>query len=103
MSYSIIQTTCKDNTEAKMIATALLETNLAACIQLQNIESVYLWEGTVCENQEVLLSIKTLSSTFSEISECIQELHSYDVAEIIEVEIKRGSKAYLSWIEQVVT
>lgn len=59
MKAIIIQTTCSDKNQAKKLAKVLLEKRLAACLQLSNIESFYKWEGEFCNDNEVLLSIKT--------------------------------------------
>ena len=51
--------------EAKKIARALVETRLAACVNIvPKIESVYRWEGKVEEGQEYLLLIKTTAESF---------------------------------------
>lgn len=98
MSYIIVQTTCSSNEEAKHIASVLLEEKLAACIQISEVNSYYIWHGEVCEDTEKLLSIKTKKSNFKKIKSKIKENHSYDLPEIIEIPITNGSNKYLNWI-----
>ncbi|WP_320035893.1 divalent-cation tolerance protein CutA [Halarcobacter sp.] len=100
MKAIIIQTTCSNKKEAKNIAETLLEKKLAACLQLSDIESFYKWEGEFCNDTEVLLSIKTKKKHFEKIESIIKELHSYDVPEIIAIDINNMSKDYKKFISE---
>lgn len=98
MRAVIIQTTCSSKTEAKNIAKVLIDEKLAACVQLQEIESYYSWNEEFCSDYETLLSIKTRKENFEKVKSKIKELHSYDVPEIIEIDITNSSKKYLKFI-----
>jgi len=98
MKMVIVQTTCSTRTEAKNIAKKLIDKKLAACIQLSEIESVYVWKEEFCCDIETLLSIKTRKENFEKLKSEIKELHSYDVPEIIEIDITNASKKYLKFI-----
>ena len=98
MKNCVIQTTCKDKKEAKRIAKILLKNKLAACIQISNINSLYVWNSELCEDKEKLLNIKTQMKHFKKIKRKIKENHSYDVPEIICLEIKKLSKKYKKFI-----
>ncbi|MFA9374925.1 MAG: divalent-cation tolerance protein CutA [Poseidonibacter sp.] len=98
MSAVIIQTTCSSKIEAKNIAKVLIDTKLAACIQLSDIESFYSWNDEFCSDVETLLSIKTRKENFEKVKSKIKELHSYDVPEIIQIDITNSSKKYLKFI-----
>ncbi len=100
MSYIIIQTTCSNKIEAKSIAKNLIENKLAACIQMSEIESFYTWENKICNEKEILLSIKTKKENFKKIKSKIKELHSYDVPEIISLRIENASKEYKKFIRK---
>ncbi|WP_321469100.1 divalent-cation tolerance protein CutA [Halarcobacter sp.] len=100
MKAIIIQTTCSDKNQAKKLAKVLLEKRLAACLQLSNIESFYKWEGEFCNDNEVLLSIKTKKKNFEKIESIIKELHSYDVPEIIAIDVNNISKDYKKFISK---
>lgn len=85
--------------EASRIATALVESQLAACVNIVGpIESIYRWQGKVENAQEFLLLVKTVSSQSAAVIKRIRELHSYDLPEAIEVGIDGGSADYLKWI-----
>jgi len=100
MKLLLVQTTCASKDEAKKIAKVLIEKNLAACIQMSKIESYYMWKNEFCNDEEILLSIKTKKENFKKIKSKIKELHSYDVPEIIGLDISDVSKEYKKFIEK---
>ena len=92
----VITTTNIEN--AKAVASSLVKERLAACVQMSNINSVYEWDGEVCNDQEVLMFIKTRESLFDSVKTKIEEIHAYDLPEIIRVKIDDGNEGYLKWI-----
>ena len=100
MNITIVKTTCKDKKEAKNISKSLIKEKLAACVQMQKIKSIYFWNNKLCEDKEILLSIKTKKSLFSQVKDRILELHSYEVPQIIELEITNISENYKKFIEK---
>jgi len=98
--YSMVITTAASLEEANSIAKVLLDNRLAACVQMFNIKSMYIWQGEVCESGEVALHIKSKTILFNEIKKAIKANHSYDVPEIIQIPITDGSSEYLEWIKE---
>ena len=98
MKLAIVQTTCEDINEAKKIAKILLDEKLAACIQISDVQSLYIWKDKLCNDNEKLLSIKTKKKNFKKIQRKIKENHSYDLPEIISIEIEDASKEYKKFI-----
>ena len=98
MNAVIIQTTCASVSEAKNIGKTLIDEKLAACIQLSEIESLYMWNEEFCCDNETLMSIKTRKENFEKVKSRIKELHSYDVPEIIQIDITNASKKYIKFI-----
>lgn len=98
MKAIIVQTTCSSKEEAKDIAKVLIEEKLAACVQLSQIESLYNWKNEFCCDNETLLNIKTRKDNFEKIKSKILELHSYDLPEIIQLDIANASEEYLKFI-----
>ena len=96
--YSIIISTFPDKEAAKKTAKLLIEEKSAACVQILPIESVYSWQGEICEDAEFLLLIKTKTALFEKAAALIKTYHSYDVPEIIQLPISDGLPAYLDWI-----
>jgi len=98
--YSIIITTAGSKDAAKKIANLLIEKKLAACIQMFPIESVYFWQGKICEDDEVTLFIKSKTELFEEIKAAIKTAHEYEVPEIIQIPVTNGLPEYLKWIDE---
>jgi periplasmic divalent cation tolerance protein len=94
-----IQITCGSAAEAELIASALVEQRLAACVQQLPIRSTYRWNGAVERDDEILLLVKTRLARYSDVERTVLELHSYDVPAITCVEIVSGSRSYLDWID----
>ena len=95
--YSIITATYPDKESAKRTAKLLVEQRLAACVQIFPIESVYLWQGEICDECEVMLLVKSRVALFDKIVAVIRENHSYEVPEIAQVPITDGLPEYLKW------
>jgi periplasmic divalent cation tolerance protein len=99
----LILTTCGSLEEARSIAHALVERQLAACVNIvPQIESVYRWKDEVETATEWLLLIKTTAEVVDRTRQALTELHSYEIPECIEIAIESGSPAYLNWIGESV-
>ena len=96
----LVLVTAPDQESANLIAKALLEEKLAACVNiLPGLTSLYNWEGELQDEQEVQLFIKTrLDLLEGKIIPLILELHPYDLPEIIAILVVGGSSPYLDWI-----
>jgi len=99
--YCVILTTCGNKEESEKLARLLIESQLAACVQITGVTSFYEWDGTINRDNEQLLLIKAKSAHYDKIEEFISQNHSYDVPEIIQLPISDGSEAYLKWIAAV--
>jgi len=101
MAAIIVLTTAGSKDEAKRIAQSLVESRLAACVNMINkVESVYRWEDNVQTAEEWLLLIKTTSANFEPVKEAIHKLHSYELPECISVEIADAEEGYMKWIKE---
>ncbi len=95
MSFLAVFITASSADEADRLAGALVEESLAACVNIVGAcRSVYRWEGKVVRDDEVLLLAKTSRDRFPELERRVRELHSYDVPEIIGVELAEVSGEY---------
>ena len=61
---------------ARKLARRLVQDRLAACVNIiENVTSVYKWEGRIEEDAELLLVIKTQDSRLQELMDRISEIH----------------------------
>jgi len=85
--------------EARRIATALVAEQLAACVNVvDNIHSIYRWQGVVESAAESLMLIKTRGNLLPAIELRMRELHSYEVPELVALPIRLGAQPYLDWL-----
>lgn len=95
----VILVTAGSEAEAEKIATALVEEQLAACVNiLSPIRSLYRWEGKVADDREWLLLIKTRAERFAAVEAKVKALHSYQVPEVIALPIVAGAEGYMRWL-----
>lgn len=100
-TINLILCTCPDRDTAEEIAAKLIESGLAACVNIvPGITSIYRWQGKTEKDPEVLLLIKTASSRLQELQQKLVEMHPYDVPEIIALPIEHGHIPYIEWVEQ---
>ena len=98
----LVLTTCADEEEAGKISEGLVDAKLAACVSVLPANSTYWWKGRVEKSQEQLLLVKTTSARLKKIREFIKKISSYELPEIIEIDIK-GEKKYLEWLRNATT
>ena len=102
----VILNTCGSEAEAHKLASLLVDTQLAACVNvigagvLGGVRSFYRWQGKVESASEWLLLIKTSRDCFDRVRAAIEDAHSYEVPEIIALPIVEGAPAYLSWMDE---
>lgn len=91
--------TCRDKDEAQRIVHELLDGKLIACASIfPEIESIYRWEGKIEKGREVKVILKTVPDHFDTIRKHILSQCSYEVPEIVQIDIANGHLPYLSWV-----
>lgn len=91
--------TFSDIEKARLIGTALIESQLAACVNLcPGIESIYRWQGQVETSAEVLAIFKTTPQVYPTFESRLRELHPYDVPEIVALRPEQVSETYARWV-----
>ena len=92
-------TTTPDRTLALAIAARLVETRLAACVQVGGpVSSTYRWQEKIETAEEWVCVSKCRADQFGDVERVIAELHPYEVPEIVAVPILTGSTKYLHWL-----
>jgi periplasmic divalent cation tolerance protein len=96
----VVLNTCSSSEEAEKIARRLIETRLAACVNvLAGARSFYRWQGAIEDAAEYLLLIKTSRACFPDLRAELERLHSYELPEIIVLPIMDGSPNYMNWLD----
>lgn len=95
----VVLTNCPDVASADRIARALIEQQLAACVnRLGPVASVYRWQGRTEHVLEVPLLIKTTRERYPAVEAAIRADHPHQVPEIIALPIVAGFAPYLRWL-----
>ena len=93
-----------DETLASEIAVHLLEHGQVACCQTVGpMHSQYRWQGKIVAASEYLLLLKTQRQQLAALESAIQQMHPYDVPEIVVTTISAGHAPYLDWLRQETT
>ena len=96
-----MQTTVGDRSQAETLAKNLIVAKLAACAQVSGpIKSFYDWQGLMRQEQEYLLSMKTLKTRQAALAEYICAHHPYTTPEVIVMPISFANRAYCDWVAQ---
>ena len=88
-----------DKRSAKKISKLLLKKQLAACVSLKNINSIYEWKGKIEEVNEVEIIIKRKSELKNALIVFLQKQISYDVPQIIYKKFN-SEKKYSNWVNK---
>jgi periplasmic divalent cation tolerance protein len=98
--YIQVVTTTDSSDLAGRIARSLLESRAAGCVQVFGpVQSKYWWKGKIEEAEEWVCMIKARSVDYERIEALIEQVHSYDVPEILAFPVQRGSRRYVEWLE----
>ena len=92
--------TTSNRREAGRIAEAVVTKKLAACANLiPSVTSIFRWKGRIQRSHEALLIVKTSAHRYPALARLVRSMHSYEVPEIIALEVKQGLRPYLEWVQ----
>jgi periplasmic divalent cation tolerance protein len=95
----LILTTVPDDRTGETLAHTLVEERLAACVNLlPPMTSIYRWRNAVERDAERQVIVKTTRDRIAAVRERIGQLHSYELPELIVLNVEDGSPRYLDWI-----
>jgi periplasmic divalent cation tolerance protein len=88
---------------AEHLVTTLVEERLVACGNIvPGLVSVFRWQGAVERETETLVVLKTVESAVPVLLRRANELHPYEVPEILVVPVEAGHGPYLDWVVESV-
>jgi len=102
LMFSLVYITAGNMEEARKIGKKLVEERLVACVNLFPITSIFRWQGSIDEENEVAIIAKTKTGKVKNVEKRVKELHSYDVPCVVSFNIDEGLKDYLDWIGESV-
>ena len=96
-------TTLSASADCDRFARTLVEERLAACVNvLPPMRSTYRWKGTVEQDDERQVVIKTTADRVDALRTRVRELHPYELPEFIVLSVADGDRGYLDWIGESV-
>ena len=98
MKFTIIISTYPTKKLVSEIATELVKSKIAACVNFSKISSIYSWDGKIENNSEYIAIFKTSLKNKNLLKKRIKDSHPYDVPEIVELSPNSVNKPYLKWL-----
>lgn len=85
---------------AQELAAKLVNEQLAACVNLLPVVSVYRWQGALETDSETTLVIKVAAQGVDALRERLVALHPYDVPEVVVLAVDAAAShgPYVDWV-----
>lgn len=96
-----VATTVASRAEAQALARKMVEAKLAACAQIEGIESVYIWEGALQQEGEFRILFKTVEARYDALEAALKAAHPYSLPMILAVPAARVSVDCARWVEEM--
>ena len=94
----LISTFSDEQSLINLSKTLVVEKKLCACVNYTRINSLYVWESELKQEEEFIAFFKTTSSCIQALKAEILAHHPYKVPEIVIIQMDDVSSKYLSWI-----
>jgi periplasmic divalent cation tolerance protein len=92
-------TTVASPDEAQVLARGLIDSRLAACVQVQGpVTAYYRWQGEVETGQEYRLTVKFSAARSAELKDWLLRHHPYETPQWLAVAAKDASADYANWV-----
>ena len=100
VKFCFIYVTVENFKQAEIIAELAIKNKLCACANIfPEIHSMFEWEGKVNLEKETVLILKTIESKFQKLEKLISENHTYETPCILKLDILKGNKKFLNWLQ----
>jgi len=95
----LIHTSVSSMSEATILTADLMDTHLAACVQISGPGlSIYRWKGKLEQANEYYINIKTTTEHCDAVIGWLKQHHPYELPEIIQSKCV-ADKAYADWLD----
>lgn len=95
-----VTTTVASLEDARRLARAMVEARLAACAQIEPIESFYIWDGAVQQEGEQRLTFKTTDARYGALEAALRAAHPYTLPMIVALPLHFVLADYAAWVEE---
>ena len=97
---AVVLTTLGAETDAVALGRTLVEEGLAACVNvLPSMTSIYRWKGSLEQEREQQLVIKTTAGRITALQARLRDLHPYELPEFLVLRAT-ASDAYAAWVAE---
>ena len=96
----LVVTTVGSREEAQALARAIVHLQLAACAQIEPIDSIYRWSGEVFEDGEFRVLFKTMPSQYAQVEAAIRARHPYELPAIHALATSAADPVYAAWVAE---
>jgi periplasmic divalent cation tolerance protein len=100
VTHIVVVTTVASLEDARTLARTMVERRLAACAQISQIESYYLWQGAMQNGPEFRIAFKTVAEHYARIEAAIRAQHPYELPDIHALSLQHVYAPYAQWVEQ---
>ncbi|NHV97555.1 MAG: divalent-cation tolerance protein CutA [Thaumarchaeota archaeon] len=99
----VVMTTYESEEKAADAAKNTVEKGLSACATFFKVRSIYKWKGKTEDATEYLVIYKTLATKAEQLKSEVLKTHSYEVPELLEINVDGVGEGYLKWILETLT
>lgn len=96
----LVFTTTATEADAQKLANLAIAQRLAACVQLNPIQSVYEWQGKMEQAQEWRVLFKTSAAHYQRLQTLLQQHHPYDTPAIYAIPASHVAAPFADWVQQ---
>jgi periplasmic divalent cation tolerance protein len=101
---TLVYMTFASKAEAVAVGNELVTQRMAACVNiLDQMNSIYYWDGELQYDTEVVMIAKTLSSKVPELVEIVKANHSAECPCVVSIPTVGGNPDFLNWISKEVS
>jgi periplasmic divalent cation tolerance protein len=94
----LVLTTLATQADAHALGRAMVGQRLAACAQIQAIESIYRWQGAVRQEPEWRLLLKTTAARYPALQVALRARHPYELPAIVALPCSEALPEFADWV-----
>ena len=103
IKFCLVYVTVENFEQAEKIAELAIKNKFCACANIfPEIHSMFEWEGKINLEKETVLILKTIENKFKNLEKLINKNHTYETPCILKLDISKGNKKFLNWLETTI-